>query len=262
MARTESGAEAERAGTGTGAGALHGRVALVTGGARGIGEGAVRALHAAGADVVVADIADKQGAALAAELGDRARFVHLDVSDETAWVRVVEGVVADLGTVDVLVNNAGIASTAPIEKFTTARWDAVLAVNLTGVFLGCRTVVPVMKAQGRGSIVNISSVDGLRGSPAVHAYTAAKFGVRGLSQSLAVELGEFGIRVNSVHPGYVRTRMTSRIDPERLDIPLGRPGRATEIAQTIVFLASDASSYTTGAELVVDGGLITGIPRR
>ncbi|MFE4464312.1 SDR family oxidoreductase [Oerskovia sp. NPDC056781] len=262
MARTESGAEAEQAGTGTGAGALHGRVALVTGGARGIGAGAVCALHAAGADVVVADIADKPGAALAAELGDRARFVHLDVSDETAWVRVVEGVVADLGTVDVLVNNAGIANAAPIEKFTTARWDAVLAVNLTGVFLGCRTVVPVMKAQGRGSIVNISSVDGLRGSPAVHAYTAAKFGVRGLSKSLAVELGEFGIRVNSVHPGYVRTRMTSRIDPERLDIPLGRPGRATEIAQTIVFLASDASSYTTGAELVVDGGLVAGIPRR
>ncbi|QDW61991.1 SDR family oxidoreductase [Oerskovia sp. KBS0722] len=262
MARAETDAKAAQADTGTGAGALDGRVALVTGGARGIGEGAARALHAAGAHVVIADVADKHGAALAAALGDLARFVHLDVSDETAWARTVKDVVADLGTVDVLVNNAGIANMAPIEKFTTARWDAVLAVNLTGVFLGCRTVVPVMKAQGRGSIINVSSVDGLRGSPAVHAYTAAKFGVRGLSKSLAVELGEFGIRVNSVHPGYVRTRMTSRIDPDHLDIPLRRAGRAAEIADTIVFLASDASSYTTGAELVVDGGLVAGIPRR
>jgi 3alpha(or 20beta)-hydroxysteroid dehydrogenase len=259
MARARSGTEHDG---GRGVGSLDGRVALVTGGARGIGEAAVRALHAAGARVVIADVADAPGEALAAELGDRAGFVHLDVSDDAGWSRAVKGVVADLGSLDVLVNNAGIANMAPIEKFTTAKWDAVIAVNLTGVFLGCRAVAPVMKAQGRGSIINISSVDGLRGSPAVHAYTAAKFGVRGLTKSLAVELGEFGIRVNSVHPGYVRTRMTSRIDPDHLDIPLGRPGRAAEIADTIVFLASDASSYTTGTELVVDGGLITGIPRR
>jgi 3alpha(or 20beta)-hydroxysteroid dehydrogenase len=266
MARGESGAASHVAHgvarTARPGGLLDGRVALVTGGARGIGEATVRALHAAGAHVVIADVEDSPGAALAADLGDRVRFVHLDVTDESGWSRTVKSVVGDLGSLDVLVNNAGIANMAPIEKFTTAKWDAVIAVNLTGVFLGCRAVAPVMKAQGRGSIVNISSVDGLRGSPAVHAYTAAKFGVRGLSKSLAVELGEFGVRVNSVHPGYVRTRMTSRIDPDRLDIPLGRPGQAAEIADTIVFLASDASSYTTGAELVVDGGLIAGIPRR
>ncbi|MGW4031788.1 glucose 1-dehydrogenase [Streptomyces sp. NPDC004838] len=241
---------------------LDGRVALVTGGARGIGAAAARALHEAGGRVVIADVADKQGHELAAELGAGALFVHLDVTDERGWAGTVRKTVDAFGALDVLVNNAGVANAAPIEKFTTAKWNAVIAVNLTGVFFGCRAVVPRMREQGGGSIINISSVDGLRGSPATHAYTAAKFGVRGLSQSLAVELGPSGIRVNSVHPGYVRTRMTARIDPDHLDIPLGRPGRASEIADTIVFLASDASSFTTGAEFVVDGGMITGIPRR
>ncbi|MFE3022047.1 glucose 1-dehydrogenase [Streptomyces sp. NPDC059256] len=247
---------------GTGGIDLGGRVSLVTGGARGIGAAAVRALHEAGARVVVADVADKQGLELAAALGEGALFVHLDVTDEKGWADTLRQTVEAFGALDVLVNNAGIANAAPIEKFTTARWNAVIAVNLTGVFFGCRAVVPQMKAQGGGSIINISSVDGLRGSPALHAYTAAKFGVRGLSQSLAVELGSSGIRVNSVHPGYVRTRMTARIDPDSLDIPLGRAGKASEIADTIVFLASDASSFTTGAEFVVDGGMIAGIPRR
>ncbi|MEU5402867.1 glucose 1-dehydrogenase [Streptomyces sp. NPDC005963] len=247
---------------GTGGFDLGGRVALVTGGARGIGAAAVRALHEAGARVVIADVADKQGLELAAALGEGALFLHLDVAEERAWAGAIRKAVDAFGALDVLVNNAGIANAAPIEKFTTAKWNAVIAVNLTGVFFGCRAVVPRMKEQGGGSIINMSSVDGLRGSPATHAYTAAKFGVRGMSQSLAVELGPFGIRVNSVHPGYVRTRMTARIDPEHLDIPLGRPGRASEIADTIVFLASDASSFTTGAEFVVDGGMIAGIPRR
>lgn len=241
---------------------LDGRVALVTGGARGIGAAAAQALHRAGARVVIADVVEKQGRELAATLGEGALFVPLDVSDERGWASAIRKVVDTFGALDVLVNNAAIANTAPIEKFTTAKWNAVIAVNLTGVFFGCRAVVPKMKAQGGGSIINISSVDGLRGSPATHAYTAAKFGVRGLSQSLAVELGPAGIRVNSVHPGYVRTRMTARIDPDRFDIPLGRPGGASEIADTIVFLASDASSFTTGAEFVVDGGMIAGIPRR
>jgi 3alpha(or 20beta)-hydroxysteroid dehydrogenase len=128
-------------------------------------------------------------------------------------------------------------------------------------------VVPAMKAQyassGRGgSIVNVSSVDGMRGSPGVHAYTASKWGVRGLTKSLAVELGPFDIRVNSVHPGFVRTPMTARIDPEHLDIPLGRAGTPDDIAGTMVFLASDASSWTSGAEFVVDGGMIAGIPHK
>lgn len=241
---------------------LAGRVALVTGGAGGIGGATVRALHGAGARLVVADVNDRKGEALAAELGDSASYVHLDVADEKSWNAAVRHAVEEFGPVDVLVNNAGIANTAPIESFTTAKWNAVIAVNLTGTFLGCRAVVPGMKAKQRGSIINISSVDGLRGSPGVHAYTASKFGVRGLSQSLAVELGPVGIRVNSVHPGYVRTRMTAGIDPQSLDVPLGRAGQASEIADTVLFLASDASSFTTGAEFVVDGGLTTGIPRR
>lgn len=241
---------------------LDGRVCLVTGGARGIGEAYVRALHAAGARVIVADILDDDGRGLAAELGERALFVHLDVTDEVQWEAAVEASLTAFGGIDVLVNNAGIANAAPIEHLTTGKWDAVIAVNLTGTFFGCRAVVPTMKARGRGSIINISSVEGMRGSPGLHGYTAAKFGVRGLSQSLAVELGPFGIRVNSVHPGFIRTAMTTRIDPAHLEIPLGRPGDPSDVAGTVVFLASDASSFTSGAEFVVDGGMIAGIPHK
>lgn len=241
---------------------LDGRVILVTGGARGIGEAYVRGLHAAGARVVIADILEDAGRALAAQLEDRAVFVPLDVTDETQWENAVASAMQAFGTVDVLVNNAGIANAAPIEHFTTEKWNTVIAVNLTGTFFGCRAVVPVMKSNGRGSIINISSVEGMRGSPGLHGYTAAKFGVRGLSASLAVELGQFGIRVNSVHPGFINTSMTSRIDPAHLDIPLGRPGQPEDLVGTIVFLASDASAFTNGAEFVVDGGMIAGIPHR
>lgn len=241
---------------------LHGRVALVTGGARGIGEAYVRALHACGGRVVVADILEDAGRALAADLGARALFVSLDVTDEAQWDAAVAAAIDAFGAVDVLVNNAGIANAAPIEHLSTEKWNAVIAVNLTGTFFGCRAVVPTMKKQGKGSIINISSVEGMRGSAGLHGYTAAKFGVRGLSASLAVELGAFGIRVNSVHPGFINTSMTTRIDPAHLDIPLGRPGEPEDLAGTIVFLASDASSFTSGAEFVVDGGMIAGIPHR
>lgn len=241
---------------------LNGRVALVTGGARGIGAAYVRALHLAGARVVVADVLADEGRALVDELGERTLFVRLDVTDEAQWAEAVDAAVAAFGSLEVLVNNAGIANAAPIEHLTTEKWNSVIAVNLTGTFFGCRAVVPVMKQQGRGSIINISSVEGMRGSRGLHGYTAAKFGVRGLSASLAVELGPFGIRVNSVHPGFINTSMTSRIDPAHLDIPLGRPGEPEDLAGTIVFLAGDASSFTSGAEFVVDGGMIAGIPHR
>lgn len=241
---------------------LNGRVALVTGGARGIGAAYVRALHLAGARVVVADVLTDEGRALVDELGERTLFVRLDVTDEAQWAEAVDAAVDAFGSLEVLVNNAGIANAAPIEHLTTDKWNAVIAVNLTGTFFGCRAVVPVMKQQGRGSIINISSVEGMRGSRGLHGYTAAKFGVRGLSASLAVELGPFNIRVNSVHPGFINTSMTSRIDPAHLDIPLGRPGEPEDLAGTIVFLAGDASSFTSGAEFVVDGGMIAGIPHR
>ncbi|MCR2800355.1 SDR family oxidoreductase [Microbacterium sp. zg-Y818] len=241
---------------------LTGRTALVTGGARGLGAAYVRALHAAGAAVVVADLLDDEGTALVEELGPRATFVHLDVTEEEEWDAAVAVSMARFGALDVLVNNAGIANAAPIEHYSTAKWHAVIAVNLTGTFFGCRAAVPAMAAGGGGSIVNISSVEGLRGSPGLHGYTAAKFGVRGLTKSLAVELGPRGIRVNSVHPGLILTDMTTRIDPARIDIPLGRPGTPDDVVGTIVFLASDASRFTSGAEFVVDGGMITGIPHK
>jgi 3alpha(or 20beta)-hydroxysteroid dehydrogenase len=239
---------------------LQGRVAIVTGGARGIGEVYVRALRAAGARVVIADVLADQGKALADELGDGVRFIELDVTDEHAWDRAVGAVLDAFGAVDVLVNNAGIANAAPIEHFTLEKWNAVIGVNLTGTFLGCRAVVPAMKAAGRGSIVNISSVEGLRGSVRLHGYTASKFAVRGLSKSLAVELGPDGIRVNSIHPGFIVTDMTTRIDADRLVIPLGRSGAPGDLAGAVVFLASDASAYLTGTEIVVDGGMTAGIP--
>ena len=242
---------------------LDGRVALVTGGARGIGEAYVRALHGAGARVVIADILDADGRALAADLGEGALFVHLDVTDEGEWDAAVAASVDSFGSVDVLVNNAGIANAAPIEHLTTEKWNTVIAVNLTGVFFGCRAVVPIMKAQGRGSIVNISSVEGMRGSPGLHGYTAAKFGVRGLSQSLAVELGPAGIRVNSVHPGMLPPMRTSKTsaDPEWRAkmikaVPMRREGRVEEVAHAVLFLASDEASYITGTEIVVDGGYL------
>jgi len=241
---------------------LTGRTALVTGGSRGLGAAYVRALHAAGASVVVADVLDDAGRALAGELGARAAFLHLDVTDEAGWDATVAATVERFGGLDVLVNNAGIANAAPIEHYTVAKWNAVIAVNLTGTFLGCRAVVPAMTSAGGGSIVNISSVEGLRGSPGLHGYTAAKFGVRGLTKSLAVELGPRGIRVNSVHPGLILTDMTTRIDPDRIDIPLGRAGEPDDVTGTIVFLAADASRFTTGAEFVVDGGMVTGIPHK
>lgn len=238
---------------------LDGSVALVSGGARGLGAAYVRALHAAGAAVVVGDVLTDEADALAAELGERALAVPLDVTSEESWSAAVARAGA-LGVVDVLVNNAGIANAGRIERYGREQWDAVLAVNLTGTFLGVRAVVPGMRAAGRGSIVNISSVEGMRGDAGLHGYVASKFGVRGLTKSLAVELGPAGIRVNSVHPGFVVTPMTEHLDVSRQRIPLGRPAVPQDVAGVVVFLASADSRYVTGAELVVDGGMIAGVP--
>jgi 3alpha(or 20beta)-hydroxysteroid dehydrogenase len=251
--------------SGTATAPLGGRVALVTGGARGLGAAYARGLHEQGASVVIADVLDEPGRRLAAELDQsgenrsRARFVHLDVTDEEAWTAAVAAAV-DLGGLHVLVNNAGIANSGRIENYERAQWDAVIAVNLTGVFLGVRAVVGVMKAAGGGSIVNISSVEGMRGEASLHGYVASKFGVRGLTKSLAVELGRDGIRVNSVHPGFVQTEMTATLDPGRQLIPLGRIAQPADLVGAVLFLAGDASAYITGTELVVDGGMIAGIP--
>lgn len=239
---------------------LDGKVALVSGGARGLGAAYVRALHAEGARVVVADLLEEESEALADELGDRALALRLDVTDEASWAAAVAATVERFGALQVLVNNAGIANAGRIERYGREKWDAVIAVNLTGTYLGVRAVLPALRAAGGGSIVNVSSVEGMRGSPGLHGYVASKFGVRGLTKSLAVELGPENIRVNSVHPGFVLTAMTERLDPESPHIPLGRPALPEDVAGAVVHLASDESAYTTGTELVVDGGMIAGIP--
>ncbi|WP_208320404.1 MULTISPECIES: SDR family oxidoreductase [unclassified Salinibacterium] len=237
---------------------LAGRVALVTGGSRGIGAAIVRALARDGAAVVIADVLDEPGEELARELG--AEYLRLDVTDPEAWASVVGEIVSRHGRLDALVNNAGIATAASIAKQQLDEWNRVLDVNLTGVFLGIQAVSPVMKEQRSGSIVNLSSVDGLRGSIALHAYVASKFGVRGITKSTGLELARYGVRVNSVHPGMIATQMTAHLDPEQMGIPLGRAADPAEVAELVAFLVSDASSYSTASEFVVDGGITAALP--
>ncbi|TDH56748.1 glucose 1-dehydrogenase [Mycobacterium eburneum] len=243
-------------------GRVDGKVAVISGGARGMGAAHVRALAAEGAQVVIADILDAEGTKLADELGDQARFVHLDVTQADQWEAAVVTAVAQFGKLDVLVNNAGIARYQTIENFDLKQWQQVLDVNLTGTFLGMHAAVAPMKTAGGGSIINISSVEGMRGSPALYGYVASKWGVRGLAKAAAVELAPHGIRVNTVLPGLVRTRMTIAIPDDSLQIPLGRGAKPAEVSSTVVFLASDESGYMTGADLVVDGGLSAGIPHK
>lgn len=241
---------------------LDNEVALVTGGARGMGATHAKALLAEGAKVVIADVLDEPGLALAEELGDGAIFVHLDVTVEASWASALATVEKQFGPVTVLVNNAGIANSGSLGDYTLEQWTTIMAVNATGVFLGIKLVTPGMKKAKRGSIINISSVEGLRGGAFLHGYVASKFAVRGLTKSAAMELGGYGIRVNSVHPGFIETPMTAGIDSKQLQIPLHRGGQPEEVSKMIVFLASDDSSYSTGAEFVVDGGMVNGIPHR
>ena len=236
--------------------------AIVTGGTGGRGGTNARALVAEGAKVVVADLDDAKGEALARELGPDARYVHLDVTSEDEWAAAVAATLDAFGRVDVLVNNAGIANGGPITEFDVAAWRRIIDINLTGTFLGIRAVSPIMAKAGAGSIINISSVEGMRGSAGLHGYVASKFGVRGLTKSVALDLGPYGVRVNSVHPGFISTPMTASLNPDDLLIPLGRPAAPEEVSRMIVFLASDEASYSTGSEFVVDGGLIAGVPSK
>ncbi|NBE50684.1 glucose 1-dehydrogenase [Streptomyces boluensis] len=242
---------------------LSNKTVLITGGARGIGAEVARTAVAGGANVVVADLLDADGQELARELGDRARFVHLDVTSEDDWQRAAEFAVAEFGGIDGLVNNAGISTGQPLESETVEHFRQVLDINLTGVFIGMKTVIPGMKENGGGSIVNISSAAGLMGLAMTSSYGATKWGVRGLTKIGAVELGTSRIRVNSVHPGMTYTPMTAQVGIQQGEgnypnTPMGRVGEASEIADAIVYLLSDAASYVTGAELAVDGGWTTG----
>jgi 3alpha(or 20beta)-hydroxysteroid dehydrogenase len=243
-------------------GRLAGKVALISGGARGMGASHAREMVAHGAKVVCGDILDADGELVAKELGEDARYVHLDVTRAEDWDAAVATAVAEFGGVDILVNNAGILNIGTVEDFEMAEWHRILDINLTGVFLGIRAVVPAMKKAGHGSIINISSIEGMAGTIASHGYTATKFAVRGLTKSTALELGQFGIRVNSVHPGLVKTPMADWVPEDILQSALGRIAQPKEISNLVVYLASDESSYSTGSEFVVDGGTLAGLAHK
>ncbi|MBX9979129.1 glucose 1-dehydrogenase [Mycobacterium gordonae] len=243
-------------------GRVEGKVALISGGARGMGAEDARLLVEEGAKVVIGDIRDEEGKALAAELGDAVRYVHLDVTQLDQWEAAVATALREFGKLNVLVNNAGIVAAGPLREFRMDKWQQVIDVNLTGTFLGMRSVVDPMTQAGGGSIINVSSIEGIRGAPMVHPYVASKWAVRGITKSAALELAPVNIRVNSVHPGFIRTPMTAHLPEDMVTIPLGRPAEAREVATFVVFLASDEASYATGSEFIMDGGLVTDVPHK
>jgi len=247
-------------------GRLDGKVALITGGARGMGKSHVRHFVAEGARVVFGDVRDDQGRYVAAGLGERScRYLHHDVTSEDDWAAAVALAVEAFGRLDVLVNNAGILAFAPIAEMPLADFRRVLEVNAVGCWLGMKAVIDPMTKGGGGSIVNISSIEGFTGAAGLSAYSASKFAIRGMTKVAAQELAQFGIRVNSVHPGGVLTRMIvesagARSDGEAFvkSMPLGRFAEPVEISRLVAYLASDESSYSTGSEFVADGGLLAG----
>ena len=243
---------------------LEGKVALISGGARGMGAEEARIFAQEGAKVVIGDISEDEGKAVEAQIseaGGQALFVHLDVTQEDDWAKAVDLAVTRFGKLDVLVNNAGISSRAFTDDTGIDAWDKIMEVNSKGVFLGTRAAIPKMLEAGGGSIINISSIMGLVGSAGGHpAYNASKGAVRIFTKAIAVRHGKDNIRVNSVHPGFMPP-MASGIaydqDQRRQSLeqtPMGREGRVEEVANAVLFLASDEASYITGAELAVDGG--------
>jgi len=246
---------------------LENKVAIITGAASGMGAATARRFAKEGAKVVVADMLTDEGEAVATSInaaGGTARFMELNVTDEANWHAVVAATVAAYGKLDILVNNAGISGSAVNDLLETGIWERVMAVNSTGPFLGTAAVVPAMRKNGGGSIVNMSSMSGIVGQTMVHmSYNASKGAVRTMTKSTAVQFGKDGIRCNSVHPGLMPPMRTSgaTADPTvrakmLRAVPLGRAGEADEVANAVLFLASDEASYITGAELYVDGGYL------
>jgi 3alpha(or 20beta)-hydroxysteroid dehydrogenase len=250
-------------------GRLDGKVALITGGARGMGKSHARHFVAEGAKVVIGDLLDDQGKELAAKLGEEnCRYLHHDVTSEADWAAAVRDTTAVFGPLNVLVNNAGILRRKSIADMSAEEFREVLEVNLVGEWLGIKSVIEPMTAAGGGSVINISSVEGFTGAAGLSAYSASKFGVRGITRSAAQELGHLGIRVNSVHPGGILTPMVAEAMQTFADVdkgagfmtalPIPRFARSSEVSPLLVFLASDESSYCTGSEFVVDGGMLSG----
>ena len=243
---------------------LDNKVALITGGARGMGAAEARLLSKEGSKVVIGDVLDADGERLEAEInetGGQCRFVHLDVTSQREWVSAIEETVSTFGKIDILVNNAGIYRVNNILDTSTEEWDQVMDINAKGVFLGSKAVIPYMKQNGGGSIVNISSVAGLVGNRMSSAYTASKGAVRLFTKSTAIQYAGDAIRANSAHPGTIESPMTEQLleDPSYRDdrmrrTPIGRLGKPEDVAFGVLYLASDESSFVTGAELVIDGG--------
>ena len=245
---------------------LEGKVALITGAARGQGAAEAQLFAQRGAKVMLCDLLDDEGQAVAAEIGANAAYTRLDVTSENDWKKAIQATIDKFGKLNVLVNNAGIIT--PVREIGDTSLNdymKVINVNQVGVFLGMREVVEPMKKAGGGSIVNISSIDGLIGMYGATAYCATKFAVRGMTKVAALELGKYGIRVNSLHPGGVQTKILddTGLSPEDAaeafkQIPLGRIGQSEEMATLAAYLASDDASYSTGSEFIADGGLTAG----
>lgn len=242
---------------------LQGKVVVITGGARGLGAAAAEKVVEGGGRVLVTDVLEDDGRATVTALGDSARFHRHDVTSETDWQAVLDYAVTEFGSLDGLVNNAGVSTGGLLEQESVEHFRKVIDINLVGVFIGMRQAIPLMRASGGGSIVNISSAAGLTGLALTGAYGASKWGVRGLSKIGAMELSSSRIRVNSVHPGMVHTPMTAQTGIQQGEgnypgAAMGRIGEAGEVASAVAFLLSDGSSYMSGSELAVDGGWTAG----
>lgn len=244
---------------------VKGKVAIITGAAGGLGRSFAQRLASEGAAVMMTDTREEGGEAAAISLGSGVRFMRHDVTREDDWMRVIRATEEAFGPVSILVNNAGVNNHCLLENLEEAEYRRVIDINQVGVFLGMKSVVPSMKRAGGGSIVNISSVCGIFGVAKTIAYTAAKFAVRGMTKSAAMELAALNIRVNSVHPGLIDTPMNTPTPENRMNLeasaaatPLGRMGQPDEVASLVLLLASDESRFSTGAEFVADGGLTAG----
>ncbi len=248
------------------AGRLEGKTALITGGARGQGAAEAMLFAAEGATVVITDVLDSDGAETAAT-SDGIRYLHHDVTNEDEWTAVVQDVLEDYGKIDAFINNAGIYRSRPIAETSVEEYKLVIEINQVGVFLGLKHVGPVMCEAGSGSIINISSIAGMRGGAGSLSYTASKWAVRGMTKVAMSEFAPSGVRVNSIHPGLIETPMLQQlpiIEQGRGDvlmqrIPYGRFAEAEEVAKLALFLASDDSEYMNGTEFIIDGGMIQGI---